>query len=120
MGKLSDCLTFFISLLQLIDDHDIDNKKPISSPAYEEEIQNIIDMLDTEKTQHNMDQFKIVNNWSLVIGGDHEATQHITTTQRMAIAIFLVMQVCEGITWEEITEVYIKKTKTFISQNGGK
>lgn len=97
-----------------------EHDKPLMSPKVEEEIQGIIDVLEEQQEKEKVEQIKLINSWITLVGCDHEVGDRVVTTQRFGIAIFLAMQLFEGITWNEITNAYKSKSKVNIDrQNGG-
>lgn len=120
LDELADCFAFFLSIVLKADNIHMSKEGTHIVEAYQDEIQEIFDVLENSQREEMIEPLKLVNNWILLMGCNHEMGDNIVTIQRFTIAIFLATQIFESITWEEITEAYKNKSQVNIDrQNGG-
>lgn len=65
--------------------------------------------------QTDLDRDLVINDLILYVGTDNEI-EGILTIERFAIAIFIATLLFDGITWDEITEAYKKKSQVNVDR----
>ena len=82
----------------------------------ENEINYLIDSLETERERMGASEEEVVAELILHIGTDNENEESVYSTERFAVAIYLATLLFPGITWEEMTEAYLTKSQENINR----
>lgn len=115
LDELADCFAFFLSVI------DYENELALFSDdlgfidRVESEIDGTLDALTKHRENTDFQSEDIINDLTKYIGTDNEI-EPIPTIERFAIAIFIVVLLFDGITWDEITEAYREKSKINIQR----
>ena len=109
LDELADCFAFFLSLL------DNSGQESIIGRV-ENEINYLIDNLETERERMGASEEEVVSELILHIGTDNENEESVYSTERFAVAIYLATLLFPGITWEEMTEAYLTKSQENINR----
>jgi dimeric dUTPase (all-alpha-NTP-PPase superfamily) len=115
LDELADCFAFFLSAIVLKNDSAIEEGKPSIINGLETELNNILEILTQNLTDETKDPKTIVNDLILYVGSDNEF-QPTLTVERFGISIFLATLLFPGITWDEITAAYKKKSQVNIDR----
>lgn len=113
LDELADCFAFFLSVLELEEE----KKSEDFIYAIEDELNDFLDGVFKwkEKTYPEDNKGAIVEMITF-LGSSNETGEEILTIQRFGIAIFLSMLLFDGITWEEMTEAFSKKSMVNIQR----
>lgn len=103
LDELADLYAFFLSILLA--------SKDIIVEEFEEELTRI-----SSEVYSTKDEPYAIENLILVIGTDNESDMPVRTINRFGIAIGIVRILFDGITYEEITEAYEKKSQVNIDR----
>jgi dimeric dUTPase (all-alpha-NTP-PPase superfamily) len=115
LDELADCFAFFLSAVVLKNEMALEDAKNSVIPGMEAELNNILKILEENLINEQKDAKTIVNDLILYVGSDNEF-QPTLSIERFAISIFLAMLLFPGITWEEITAAYKKKSQVNIDR----
>lgn len=132
LDELADCFAFFLSIVEILEFMVGERESESFINGVEMDIQESINSLvnmskntSNEKTANDLMRFVGCNSDIIypatqdIFVGEFE-TMIDVTIKRFSIAIHLATLLFEGITWEEITEAYRKKSQVNIDrQNGG-
>lgn len=115
LDELADCFAFFLSAIDLENEVSLlrDEKEVISD--IEADLNEIFLALRQNFSETDIDRDLVINDLILYIGTDNEI-EGILTIERFAIAIFIATLLFDGITWDEITEAYKKKSQVNIDR----
>ena len=103
LDELADLYAFFLSILLA--------SKHIEIEEIEEELTRISNEVYATK-----DQPYAIENLILIVGTDNESDTPVRTVNRFGIAIGIARLLFDGITYEEITEAYEKKSQVNIDR----
>lgn len=119
LDELADCFAFFLSAIDLQDQANMLKHGVSIIPSIETRLEEIIESLYGEDFGETKEER--VNSLINIVGTDNEmAESTIDTLGRLGVAIHLATLLFDGITWEEITEAYRKKSEENIArQNKG-
>ena len=123
LDELADLYAFFLSILITSKDNllkEFENKY-ITLEEFEErdikieEIEEELTRISSE-VYATKDQPYAIENLMLVIGTDNESDTPVRTVNRFGVAIGIARILFDGITYEEITEAYEKKSQVNIDR----
>lgn len=103
LDELADLYAFFLSILLA--------SKDIIVEEFEEELTRV-----SSEVYSTKDEPYAIENLMLVIGTDNESDTPVRTISRFGIAIGIARILFDGITYEEITEAYEKKSQVNIDR----
>lgn len=103
LDELADLYAFFLSIML--------NNSEIDLKMVEDELTRIVNEIYKDREQKNL-----INDIILVLGTDNEIEKPVPTLNRFAIAIGLTRLLFDGITYDEITEAYRKKSQVNIDR----
>jgi dimeric dUTPase (all-alpha-NTP-PPase superfamily) len=115
LDELADCFAFFLSAIDIENEVSLLKDEVEIIPNIESDLNEIFDALSTNFKKTDIDRDLVINDLIIYVGTDNEI-QGILTVERFAIAIFIATLLFDGITWEEITEAYIKKSSVNIQR----
>jgi dimeric dUTPase (all-alpha-NTP-PPase superfamily) len=115
LDELADCFAFFLSAIDIENEVSLlkDEKEIVSD--IQSDLNEIFEALTNNFRETDIDRNLVINDLILYIGTDNEI-QGILTIERFAIAIFIATLLFDGITWDEITEAYKKKSEVNINR----
>lgn len=109
LDELADCFAFFLSAIDLQNQANIVKFGIGMVDKIEEAIQGIFDELGSQYDEYESSE--TVNSLITLMGTDNEfGEEPVSTTGRFAASIYAASRLFEGITWEEITDAYKKKS----------
>ena len=103
LDELADLYAFFLSILLASKDIDVEE--------FEKELTRISNEVYAAK-----DEPYTIQNLILIVGTDNESDTPVRTVNRFGIAIGISRLLFDGITYEEITEAYEKKSQVNIDR----
>lgn len=103
LDELADLYAFFLSILLVMKNIDIEE--------FEKELTRISNEVYATK-----DQPYAIENLMLISGTDNESDAPVRTINRFGIAIGIARLLFDGITYEEITEAYERKSQVNIDR----
>jgi dimeric dUTPase (all-alpha-NTP-PPase superfamily) len=115
LDELADCFAFFVSAIVLLNDISLEQEKESIISLVEQKLNNNLYALEENMLDEKRDAKSIANELIIFTGADNES-QPIPMLERFAISIFLAMLLFPGITWEEITAAYKKKSQVNIDR----
>lgn len=115
LDELADCFAFFLSVIDYENELALFSGREDFLENVQDDINSLLGTLTAHQEEHKYEVYEIINDLIKYIGTDNEI-EPIITVQRFAIAIFISMLLFEGITWEEITDAYRKKSKVNIQR----
>lgn len=115
LDELADCFAFFLSAIDIENEVSLlrDEKEIIVD--IESDLMEIFAALTQNFKQTDLDRDLVINDLILYVGTDNEI-EGILTIERFAIAIFIATLLFDGITWDEITEAYKKKSQVNVDR----
>lgn len=116
LDELADCFAFFLSLLDNQEQYLLESGEESIIERVENEINFLIDSLETERERMGASEEEVVSELILHIGTDNENEESVYSTERFAAAIYLATLLFPGITWEEMTEAYLTKSQENINR----
>ena len=116
LDELADCFAFFLSIVSLSDELKLVDLKTDESIV--DAFQGDLQKLHAALVLNSFEQEKrfVINGLISLIGTESETERATSTIGRFAIAIYIAQLLFEGITWEELTEAYRKKSKVNIER----
>jgi dimeric dUTPase (all-alpha-NTP-PPase superfamily) len=115
LDELADCFAFFLSAIDIENEISLLKEEKEVITDIEDDLNEILTALKDNFKQTDLDRNLVINDLILYIGTDNEI-QGILTIERFAIAIFIATLLFDGITWDEITEAYKKKSEVNINR----
>ena len=103
LDELADLYAFFLSILLA--------SKDINIEEFEEELTRI-----SSEVYSTKDEPYAIENLMIIVGTDNESDTPVRTVNRFGIAIGIARLLFDGITYEEITEAYEKKSQVNIDR----
>lgn len=114
LDELADCFAFFLSAIDLESDYAILEGEDNFIQKTEEEINIILEKLNSFKVEMN-DNIEAINELIVYVGTDNEISG-ILTIERFAIAVFIATLLYPDIIWDELADAYRKKSKVNIER----
>lgn len=115
LDELADCFAFFLSLIDIENEVALLQEKGEVITGIEEEMNEIFTSLNRMLSETDQDRTDIINDLMIYIGSDNEI-QSVLTIERFTIAIFIATVLFYDITWEEMTDAYLKKSSVNIQR----
>jgi len=115
LDELADCFAFFLSLVDIENEVSLLQEKGEVITGVEEEMNEILGSLNKMLRETDQDRDDIINDLMVYIGSDNEI-EPVLTIERFTIAIFIATVLFFDITWEEMTEAYLKKSSVNIQR----
>ena len=115
LDELADCFAFFLSLLDLQNEIRLHNEQKEIIEDIENEINHYLTLLNEQIAKTEESKVEVIKDLILYVGTDNEV-EGVYTVERFSIAIFIATLLFAGITWDEITQAYKKKSEVNIQR----